>query len=143
MRYSWVYPKSTQDEVQINCIGSRAIPHSTSYRRSGLTSFRQLQRYPETPISSLEDLQFQHSNSRKAPCTPNHLERRVDFLASTEEVCHFRQAPQEEASLRNRYVRGTLNLLPQVEWTPRCPDSNEGRISLQWLECRIIFHLTG
>ena len=32
---------------------------------------------------------------------------------------HFSQAPQEEPSLKNRYVRGTLCLLPQVEWTPR------------------------
>ena len=32
------------------------------------------------------------------------------------------QAPQEERSLSNRYVRGTLSLLPQVEWKPRFPD---------------------
>ena len=52
------------------------------------------------------------------------------------------QAPQEEASLRNRYVRGSLCFLPQVEWTPICPDSKECRVSLQWLKCRFIFHLT-
>ena len=34
-------------------IGFRAIPHSSSYRTSGLTSFGQLQRFPETPVSSL------------------------------------------------------------------------------------------
>ena len=44
--------------------------------------------------------------------------------------------------LRNMYVRGTLCFLPQVEWTPRCPYSKEGRISLQWLKCRLNFHLT-
>ena len=38
------------------------------------------------------------------------------------------------------YLRGTLSLLPQVEWAPRCPDSKEGLISLQWLECSLIFH---
>ena len=54
----------------------------------------------------------------------------------------FPQAPQEEASLSSRYVTGTLSLLPQVEWTPRCTDLKEGRISLQWLEFRLIFHLT-
>ena len=27
-----------------------------------------------------------------------------------------------------RYVRGTLCFLPLVEWTPRCPDSKEGRV---------------
>ena len=40
------------------------------------------------------------------------------------------------------YARGTLTLLPQVEWIPRCTDSKEGRISLQGLECRLVFHLT-
>ena len=31
---------------------------------------------------------------------------------------------------------------PQVEWTPRCPDSKEGHVSQKWLKCRLIFHLT-
>ena len=56
-----------------------------------------------------------------------------DYLSSTEDVSQISQAPQEEPSLRNRYVRGTLCFLPQVEWTARCPDSKEGRVSLQSL----------
>ena len=74
------------EESRISCIGSRAIPHSTSYKTSVLTSFRQLQRCPETFVSSLEEHQFQHSNGRKAPCTPYCLEMRVDSQALTEEV---------------------------------------------------------
>ena len=35
---------------------------------------------------------------------------------------NFKQAPQEEPSLSNRYVRVTLSFLPQVEWIPRFPD---------------------
>ena len=31
------------------------------------------------------------------------------------------------------YVRGILFFLLQVKWTPRCPDSKEGQISLQTL----------
>ena len=54
-----VYPKSTQDEAHFPCIGSIDISHSTSYTPSGLTSFRKIQRFPETPISSLEEHQFQ------------------------------------------------------------------------------------
>ena len=54
----------------------------------------------------------------------------------------FPQAPQEEFSLSNRCVRGTLCFLSQVEWTPRGLDSKEGRISLQSLKFRLIFHLT-
>ena len=54
----------------------------------------------------------------------------------------FPQAPQEEFSLSNRYVKGTLLFLSQVEWSPRGSDSKEGLISLQWLKFRLIFHLT-
>ena len=57
-------------------------------------------------------------------------------------LANFPQAPQEETSLSNIYVRGTQSLLPHVDWILRCCDSKEGRISLQWLECRLAFHLT-
>ena len=60
------------------------IPHHTG---QWLDSFRQLQRCPETPITSLKVHQFQHSNLKKAPCTPNHLDIRSDYLASNEELC--------------------------------------------------------
>ena len=53
MQNSSVYPKSTRDEAHFPFIGSIAIPCSTSYRTSGLTSFRKLQRLAETPVSSL------------------------------------------------------------------------------------------
>ena len=142
MQNSSVYPKSTGDEAHFPCIGSIAILRSISYTTSGLTSFRKLQRFPETPVTSLEEHQFQYSDSRKAPCIPYRREMRGDSLSSTEEVSHFPQTPQEEFSVSNRYVRGTLCFLPEVEWTPRCTDSKEGRISLQWLKCRLVFHLT-
>ena len=137
-----LYQKSTRDEARFSFIGSISMLRSTSYKTSGFTSFRQLQRFSSTPISSLEEHQFQHSNSRKHLCTPYHLEMRADSLASTEEQASFPQSPQEEASLSSRNVRGTLSLLPQVKWTPRCPDSKGGRHSLQWLECRLISNLT-
>ena len=60
------------------------VPHHT---QQGFDFFRQLQRFPETPDSSLEEHQFQHSNSMIAPCTPNHLKMRADSVVSTEEVC--------------------------------------------------------
>ena len=46
-----------------------------------------------------------------------------------------------EFSLSNRYVRGTMCFLSQVEWTVRDPDSEKGRISLQWLKFRFVFNL--
>ena len=53
MQKSSVYPKSIRDEAHFHFIGSIAIPCSPSYRTSGLTSFRKLQRFPETTVSSL------------------------------------------------------------------------------------------
>ena len=70
------------------------------------------------------------------------LLRRADSQDSIKEVGHIPKTPQEEPSLRNRYVRGTLNLLRHVQWIPRFPESKESRISLQWLECRLVFPLT-
>ena len=142
MQNSSVYPKSTRDEDHFPIIGSIAIPCSTSYRTSGLTSFRKLQRFPEKPVSSLYEYEFQYSNSRKAPCIPYRPKMIADSLSLTEEVSHFPQATQEEFSLSSRDVRGTLCFLSQVEWTPRGPDSKEGPISLQWLKFRLVFHLT-
>ena len=53
MQNTSVYPKSTRDEAHFPFIDSIAIPCSASYRTSGLTSFRKLQKFPETPVSSL------------------------------------------------------------------------------------------
>ena len=53
MQNKLVYPKSTQDEAHFPFIESIAISHSTSYTTSALTSFATIQRFPETPISSL------------------------------------------------------------------------------------------
>ena len=68
--------------------------------------------------------------------------RRADSQDSIKEVGHIPTTPQEEPSLSNRYVRGTLKLLRHVQWIPRFPESKESRISLQWLECRLVFLLT-
>ena len=62
------------------------------------------------------------------------VSRRADSQDSIKEVGHIPTTPQEEPSLSNRYVRGTLNLLPHVQWIPRFPESKESRISMQWLE---------
>ena len=67
---------------------------------------------------------------------------RADSLDSIKEVGHIPTTPQEEPSLSNRYVRGTLNLLCHVQWIPRFPELKESRISLQWLECKFVFLLT-
>ena len=70
------------------------------------------------------------------------VSRRAYSQDSIKEVGNIPTTPQEEPSLCNRYVRGTLNLLHHVQWIPRFPEWKESRISLQWLECRLVFLLT-
>ena len=65
MQKKLVYPKSIQVEAHFPCIGSIAILHSTSYTTSTLTSFRKIQRFPETPISSLEEHHFSKATGGK------------------------------------------------------------------------------
>ena len=81
---SSVYIKSTRDEAHFPFIGSIAIPCSTSYRTSGLNFFRKLRRFPDTPVSSLYEYQFQYNNSRKAPCTPYRPKMIAHSLSLTE-----------------------------------------------------------
>ena len=56
------------------------------------------------------------------------VSRRADSQDSIKEVGHIPTTPQEEPSLSNRYVRGTLNLLHHVQWIPRFPESKESQI---------------
>ena len=72
----------------------------------------------------------------------NIVSRRADSQDSIKEVGHIPTTLQVEPSLSNRYVRETLNLLRHVQWIPRFPESKESWISLQWLECRLVFLLT-
>ena len=66
--------KSNWDDANYPCIGSITIPRSSSYRRSGLTPFRKLERFPDKTVSSIEDHQFHQSSLRKVSCTPYRLE---------------------------------------------------------------------
>ena len=78
-----VYPNSTRDEAAFSCIGSRDIVHSPANMTSGLNSFRQLEKFPKNPVKCPEKPQIQHSNSKKAPCTPKPLGKIEDYLTST------------------------------------------------------------
>ena len=146
-----MYPKSIRYETRFPCIGSRAMPHSTSYTKSGLTSFRQLQRFPETPVSSLEEHQFQNKSREKlisaqqfeeAPYTPNHVEMKADSLTSTEKVCQLSTSTSSGGFPQHYICERDAEVAVSSEWTPRCPDSRDGRIFLQGFDCRLIFHLT-
>ena len=97
MQNSLVYLKSTRDEAHFPFIFSIDIPCSTSYRTSGFTSLRKLQRLPETPVSSLYEYSCQYSNSRKAPCNPYRPEKRADSENSIKEVDHLSTSTSRRA----------------------------------------------
>ena len=50
------------------------------------------------------------------------VSRRSDSQDSNKDVGHIPKTPQEEPSLSNRYVRGTLNMLRHVQWILRFPE---------------------
>ena len=102
----------------------------------------ELQSFHKKILTSLEG-PWRHRNNKK--------ELHVPQMNSTWEMtpwlwlkrnANFPQAPQAEDSLSYRYVSGTQSLLLNGEWTMRCTDSKEGQITVQWLECSLVFLLT-
>ena len=141
MQNSSVYPKSTRDEAHFPFIGSIAIPSTTEYSRNGLTSLRKLQRFSETPDSSLYEYSFQHSSSKKVSCTTYHLKMRADSLSLTEEVSQF-STSTSSGVFPQQYIRERDSVISVSSGMYReSPDSKEGRISLQWLKFRLVIHV--
>ena len=96
-------------------------------------------------------------NSRDSLRHPSQVYRNTNFSTGTREKLHAQQftsrrelipsilfkrlatspqAPQEEPSISNRYVRGTLNLLPHVQWIPRFPDRKKVGFPCSFLDAR-------
>ena len=99
-------------------------------------------------IDSLRHLSQISRNTNFSTGTPGklhapHIISRKELIPRIlfKRLATFPQAPQEEPPLSNRYMRGTLNFLPHVQWIRKLPDTKESRNSLQWLECRLVFHL--
>ena len=138
-----VYSKSTRDEAHFPFIGYIAIPYSTEYSTSGLTSLRKLQRFSDTPASSLYEYSFQHSSVKKVPCTTYRFKMRADSLSLNEEVSQF-STSTSSVGFPQQYVgeRDSVLSVSSGMYRER-PDSKEGRISLQWLKFRLVFHVTG
>ena len=137
-----VYPKSTRNEAHFPFNGSIAILCSTEYSTSGLTSLRKLQRFSETHASNLYEYPFQHSSAKKVPCTTYRLKMRADSLSLTEQVSQFSTStssgvfPQQQVCERDPVFPVSSGMYRDR------PDSKEGRISLQWLKFRLLFHVT-
>ena len=58
---------------------------------------------------------------------------RAGSLSSTEDVSQLSTTKSRGLFPQEYVLRRTLIFLLQVKWTPRCPDSKEGQISLQRL----------
>ena len=114
------------------------MPHSRSHRTIGLASLGNSRDSLRHPSQVYRNTNF--SLGIRGKLHALHIFwRRADSQDSIKEVGHIPTTPQDEPSLSNRYVRGTLNLLRHVQWIPRFPESKESRISLQWLECTLVF----
>ena len=124
MQNKSVYPKSTRDECRFPCSGFRAIPRSTSNKTSGLTFFRRFQRFPELPVLSLEEHQFQHTKLSKAPCSAYLVEMRSDSLALTE----------EESQLSTRTSRGEFPQQLLCERKPEFAASSGMNTKMPWFK---------
>ena len=137
-----VYPKSTRDEAHFPFIGSMAIPCSTEYSKSGVTSLRKLQRFSETPASSIYEYSCNHSSVKKVPCTTYRLKMRADFMSLTEQVSQFSPStssgvfPQQYVDERDSVLSVSCGMYRERH------DSKEGQISLQWLKFWLVFHVT-
>ena len=134
MQNSLVYPKSTWDEAHFPFIGSIAIPCSTEYSTSGLNSLRKLQRFSETPASSLYEYSLQHSSMKKVAYTTYRFKMRADSLSLTEELSQFSTStlsgvfPQQLVGERD-------SVFSVSGWMyHKRPYQKEGQISLQWLK---------
>ena len=77
----------------------------------------------------------------RAPCTTNELDMRADSLVSTQEECQL-STSTSRGGFSQLYVREwDTDFASEWEWTMRCTDSKEGQITLQWLECWLVFLL--
>ena len=122
MQNRLVYPKSTQDEAHFPFIEFIAISYSTSYTTSGLTSLQQSRDSRRHPSQVYRNINFRNATGWNI--WGRHIVWTWELIPCLrlKRLSIFPQAPQEEFSLRNMYVRGTLCFMLQAKWTPRCPD---------------------
>ena len=141
MQNSSVYPKSTRDEPHFPFIGSIAFSCSTEYSTSGLISLRKLQRFSKTSASCLYEYSFQHSSSKKVPCTTYHLKMRADSLSWLKGQPTIPKHLKWSFPSAICWWEGLCAFclkwnVPQEPWLKRRPDFP------QWLKFRLVVHVT-
>ena len=70
----WKIARCTPNQIEVKpiypALAPQPFPRSTSYRISGLTCFRNIQRFPEIPASRLEEYQFRVQQLEESSVRP-------------------------------------------------------------------------
>ena len=86
-----------------------------------LTSFWQLERFPEIPVATREEAQVSSHKSRRTPCSPPHLDMKADSPVSTREEPQYPCCIQEEPRIFYHYTIEGLTHLFQLKRNPEIP----------------------
>ena len=135
-------PNQLEMTTNSPALASEQCPISPSYRTLAWLPLGNCRDSLRHPSQVYRNTNFSTGTRGKLHALHNISRRELIPSILLKRLATSPQEPQEESSLSNRYVRGTLNLLPHLQWIPRFPDSKESRISLECLECRFVFHLT-
>ena len=73
-------PPSMQDEALFSCSASRAIPSSLSKLETRHDTLHAIPVGPKIPVTTRDESQRSHHNTRRAPCVPRPLEMRAHSL---------------------------------------------------------------
>ena len=130
MQNSSVFPKSTEDEAHFPLICSLAIPCSTAYRTSGVTSLRNRQRFPETPVSSRYEWAESSTSTQDEPSMATHEELWV--LCCTRKEHWVPVTSQEEPQVCCCNSRGTPSFSPQLERNHKLQATTWVNLQVPW-----------
>ena len=139
---------STLDEALFRCNILREIPPSLLISKGPLTTFMQLKKFPDIPVSPREEHPGSHHNSRRTPVFPPQLAMRFHFpaLSGKESQCSHRTSRGCGPYLKvERNSRGhtTIPKDPSVPIPPDTPDSPTlTRLSTQVLTLNTIALMT-
>ena len=132
--------KSRWSPFRLHWLHSYPVLHRIQYK--WLDFLEETTEIFETPASSLYEYLFHHSSVKKVPYTTYRPKTRADSLSLTEEVSQFSTSissgdfPQQQVGERDSVLSASSGMYHERT------DSKEGRISLQWLKFRLVFHVT-
>ena len=119
---AWCGPNQLEMTANFPALSSDRFPfphHTAQLAWLPLGDFRDSQRHTSQVYRNIN-----FSTATRGKLHAPHMVSRRELIPRIllKRSATFPEAPQEEPSLSNRYVRGTLNFLPHVQWIPRFPD---------------------